>query len=206
MPAILTCLVGKRLCEKPTENHWELRDYCATLVSYICRRFGTAYKTLQPRITKTLLHAFLDPTKPLTTHYGAVVGLSALGIYVIQLLLLPNIASYHRLLESELSPSNPNQQKFFEARKVNDALLVKSPPRAFCLTLFFFFFIFQLLFPGSEDKEGFFRFTFFRLLSFLTFIPYNRELLASFSLKRNENLDLLLLLLLLLRLPSLSLT
>eukprot|EP01102_Stenamoeba_stenopodia_P017977 TRINITY_DN652_c0_g1_i2.p1 TRINITY_DN652_c0_g1~~TRINITY_DN652_c0_g1_i2.p1 ORF type:complete len:498 (-),score=138.83 TRINITY_DN652_c0_g1_i2:28-1521(-) len=123
MPAILTCLVGKRLCEKPTENHWELRDYSASLVAYICRRFGASYKTLQGRITKTLVHAFLDPTKPLTTHYGAISGLSALGVHVIQLLLLPNLAAYYRLLEPELNPDNPNQMKLFEARKVHSALL-----------------------------------------------------------------------------------
>ncbi len=39
-------------------------------------RFGSAYRNLQPRITKTLVQAFLDPAKPLTTHYGAIVGLA----------------------------------------------------------------------------------------------------------------------------------
>ena len=42
-------------------------------------RFGATYTSLQPKITKTLLTAFLEPTKPLTTHFGAVVALSALG-------------------------------------------------------------------------------------------------------------------------------
>ena len=34
------------------------------------------------------MHAFLDATKPLTTNYGAVVGLSALGAQVCVALLL----------------------------------------------------------------------------------------------------------------------
>jgi len=34
------------------------------------------------------MHAFLDATKPLTTNYGAVVGLSALGAQVRVALLL----------------------------------------------------------------------------------------------------------------------
>jgi hypothetical protein len=29
----------------------------------------------QARVTSTLVHALLDPAKPLTTHYGAVAGL-----------------------------------------------------------------------------------------------------------------------------------
>jgi len=45
----------------------------------ILRRYGSAYTTLEPRIAKTLLRAFLDPLKPQTTHYGAIVGLDALG-------------------------------------------------------------------------------------------------------------------------------
>jgi transcription initiation factor TFIID subunit 6 len=37
------------------------------------------YHNLQTRLTKTLIHAFLDPAKSLTQHYGAVHGISALG-------------------------------------------------------------------------------------------------------------------------------
>jgi transcription initiation factor TFIID subunit 6 len=75
MPCVLTCLVGKRLCANPTQNHWALRDYTAELVALVCQRFGYSYRSLQPRITKTLTRAFLDPTRPLTTHYGAIMGL-----------------------------------------------------------------------------------------------------------------------------------
>ena len=58
---------------------------------------------MQPRILRTLVHAFLDPLKvlcrrvlqramatsfvlwqPLTTHYGAVMGLTALGATVVE--------------------------------------------------------------------------------------------------------------------------
>ncbi len=76
MPPILTCLVGKRLCSSVSDDHWALRDYAASLVALVCKRFGFAYSDLQPRITKTLVAAFLDPNKPLTTHYGAIEGLS----------------------------------------------------------------------------------------------------------------------------------
>jgi len=85
---------------------------------------------LQPRITKTLLDALLDLSKPLTTHYGAIVGLSALGHYVIQLLVLPNLKTYIKLLEPELNSAAPIKR--MEARKCFEALLVT--------TIFFFFF------------------------------------------------------------------
>jgi len=121
MPPILTCLVGRRLCEDPSEDHWELRDYSASLVAFICQRFGKAYANLQPRITKTLINAFLDLQRPLTTHYGAIVGLSSLGHYVTQLLILPNLRSYLKFLEPELNSSNSIRR--IEAKKCYGALL-----------------------------------------------------------------------------------
>lgn len=46
-------------------------------------RFGHVYHNLQPRVTRTLLHAFLDPKKALPQHYGAIQGLAALGPSVV---------------------------------------------------------------------------------------------------------------------------
>ena len=125
MPAILTCVVGKRLCADPVENHWKLRDYAAELVALACRKFGAAYATLQPRITKTLLSAFVNPSRPLTTHYGAVVALTALGPHTIHTLLLPNLRSYMNKLEPELSSAAQNNpRKRAEAAKCHGALMM----------------------------------------------------------------------------------
>jgi hypothetical protein len=38
IPSVLTCLLGKRLCAKPTEDHWELRDFSAQLLKIICSK------------------------------------------------------------------------------------------------------------------------------------------------------------------------
>lgn len=38
MPSVMTCLVAKRLGNKFSDNHWELRDFTAKLVALICRR------------------------------------------------------------------------------------------------------------------------------------------------------------------------
>jgi len=124
MPSILTCLVGRRLCDDPSVNdHWELRNYAAEITGFICKRYGDSYSSLQPRITKTLHQAFLDVSKPLTTHYGAIVGLSKLGTNVIQMLILPNVSSYMKILEPERSNNNPQPVKRQEAQKCYEALL-----------------------------------------------------------------------------------
>jgi len=121
MPAILTCLVGKRLCENPSEDHWKLRDFSANLIAIVCNRYGDSYQSLQPRIAKTLIDAFKDRSKPLTTHYGAILGLAALGPRVVELLLLPHIEEYCRTIESDMKIDD--QSRSVEARKCYEVLL-----------------------------------------------------------------------------------
>ncbi|KAG6589132.1 Transcription initiation factor TFIID subunit 6, partial [Cucurbita argyrosperma subsp. sororia] len=124
MPSVVTCLVAKRLGNRLSDNHWELRDFTAKVVALICKRFGHVYNTLQTKLTKTLLNAFLDPKRSLTQHYGAVQGLAALGMNVVHLLVLPNLEPYLRFLEPEmLLASQKNEMKRHEAWRVYGALL-----------------------------------------------------------------------------------
>lgn len=124
MPSVMTCLVAKRLGNKFSDNHWDLRNFTANLVASICKRFGHVYHNLQSRVTRTLLHAFLDPTKALPQHYGAIQGLAALGSNVVRLLVLPNIETYLRLLEPEMQlEKQKNEMKRHEAWLVYGALM-----------------------------------------------------------------------------------
>ncbi|KAL2926264.1 Transcription initiation factor TFIID subunit 6 [Bienertia sinuspersici] len=86
--------------------------------------FGHAYGNLQPRLTRTLVNAFLDPKRAITQHYGAIQGLAALGPNVVRHLILPNLKPYLQLLESEmLLESQKNEMKRHEAWRVYGALL-----------------------------------------------------------------------------------
>ncbi|CAO3689655.1 unnamed protein product [Umbelopsis ramanniana] len=121
MPAIISCMVGKRICENPKDDHWSVRDFAARLMALVCQRYGKSYHTMQPRITKTLLHAFLDVKKPITTHYGAIVGLSQLGREVIRTVILPNTKAYaDNILREPLQADGTIRQ--LEASKCRDAL------------------------------------------------------------------------------------
>ncbi|KAJ1664622.1 histone H4-like TAF Taf6, SAGA complex subunit [Coemansia sp. RSA 1813] len=121
IPSLLTCLVSKRLCDEYTEDHWSLRDNAAEQIADICQHYGHSYHTLQSRIARTLLRAFLDPTKPLTTHYGAIVGLTKLGASTAKVLILPNIKTYMTLLSTELEKNNP--QLTHDGKHCQEALL-----------------------------------------------------------------------------------
>eukprot|EP01105_Mastigella_eilhardi_P024637 TRINITY_DN6466_c0_g1_i1.p1 TRINITY_DN6466_c0_g1~~TRINITY_DN6466_c0_g1_i1.p1 ORF type:complete len:398 (-),score=102.85 TRINITY_DN6466_c0_g1_i1:503-1696(-) len=94
MPGVLTCIVGKQLCENPTDNHWALRDYAASIISLVCQKFGKAYESVQPRISRTLGGVLRDTSKPLTSHYGAIVGIASLGHNSVELLILPHVSGY----------------------------------------------------------------------------------------------------------------
>ncbi|KAG2437107.1 hypothetical protein HYH02_011363 [Chlamydomonas schloesseri] len=102
MPPLLTCLMAKSLGNGPTCDHWALRDAAAAVVARICGRFGEPYYSLQVKVSKQLLRALLDGSKPLPTHYGAVAGLAALGPATVRLLLLPQLEPYLTKLQPSL--------------------------------------------------------------------------------------------------------
>ncbi|KAL2938746.1 Transcription initiation factor TFIID subunit 6 [Bienertia sinuspersici] len=97
---------------------------CCIMSGCTRSRFGHAYGNLQPRLTRTLVNAFLDPKRAITQHYGAIQGLAALGPNVVRHLILPNLKPYLQLLESEmLLESQKNEMKRHEAWRVYGALL-----------------------------------------------------------------------------------
>jgi transcription initiation factor TFIID subunit 6 len=123
MPPILSCLVAKNLCADPNEDHWSVRLFSARLMSCICGKYSQTYETLQSRVTRTLFRAFLDPLKALTTHYGAIIGLSSLGPSVIKSLLIPNLKAYFQLIQPHLN-SEEGSVRRMEAHKCFEALKV----------------------------------------------------------------------------------
>lgn len=147
MPLLLTCLVGKQLCKDPSEDdHWSLREYSASIIASVCSRyenlmyngliirFGDRYQDLQPRVTKTLVHAFLDFTRPLSTIYGlqstniivtsigAIVGLTNFGSHCVELVVVPNITKVHEAIAKKCETGNVVTK--MEAERCYQALLV----------------------------------------------------------------------------------
>ncbi|DAZ97466.1 TPA: hypothetical protein N0F65_009949 [Lagenidium giganteum] len=116
LPAILTCVLGKQLCENPADDHWALRKYAAQLVAQICARFGETYQHIQARVSKTYHKALTDPLCPFTTQYGALHGILFLGPLAMEGLLFPNLSAYYSRLEPALSSSNPNLVERLEAQ------------------------------------------------------------------------------------------
>ncbi|KAJ3322748.1 hypothetical protein HDV06_002799 [Boothiomyces sp. JEL0866] len=85
LPSVLTLIVAKNI------ESIETRHQASKLLLGLMNRFSTTYQGLQARITKTLLRALLDPTKPPSTIYGAVYALNCMGPEVVGLLIVPHL-------------------------------------------------------------------------------------------------------------------
>jgi transcription initiation factor TFIID subunit 6 len=102
MPCILTLLLAKRIGtvvkDTSTKENQDLlksqlavREFAAILLEHIITVYGCSYSTLRPRVTRTLLRALLDSSKPIGTHYGALLGLKNMGNEVIKLAVIGNL-------------------------------------------------------------------------------------------------------------------
>jgi transcription initiation factor TFIID subunit 6 len=106
VPPILTCLMGKSL-GSPTDSLVDvtaLRDLAASLISSVAKNHSRSSTTLQPRLARTLLKAFLDPNRSFGAHYGALLALHRIiGVEGIRQVILPNLKTYDTLLEEGLN-------------------------------------------------------------------------------------------------------
>ena len=119
---VLTCLMGRKLgSENGTDavkEHYQLREFAASLIGQLARRYSASNKLLRPKLVRTCLKNFLDPMVPPSVWYGAVSGLSAAGgPEAVKVLVLPNLKDFHN------SMLQPLQQKG-EANRTDFELLV----------------------------------------------------------------------------------
>jgi transcription initiation factor TFIID subunit 6 len=100
----LTCLVGRQLGgANDLSEQFALRDLAASLLGLIAKKFSHSSHMLKPRLVRSCLKSFLDPSKPFGAHYGAVIGLQAVGgAEVVRVLVIPNLSDYSKLLSDGL--------------------------------------------------------------------------------------------------------
>ncbi|CAI7670357.1 hypothetical protein N7527_000571 [Penicillium freii] len=104
VPSILTCLIGRQLGgTADLVESFSLRDMAASLLSLIAKKYSHSSHMLKPRLVRSCLKTFLDPSKPFGAHYGAVIGLQSVGgSEVIRVLVIPNLPEYTKLLSDGL--------------------------------------------------------------------------------------------------------
>lgn len=96
--SVLTCLIG-RGNPNDTRAQYQLREYTASLIGLISKKYAKSSQQLKPRLARTCLKYFLDPKKPLDIHYGAISGLAAVGgPEAVRMLIIPNLKAYDSVL------------------------------------------------------------------------------------------------------------
>ncbi|SPO06088.1 related to TATA-binding protein-associated-factor [Cephalotrichum gorgonifer] len=80
---VLTCLLSRRLGSEDgpeaMKEQYQLREFSASLVGELARRYSASNPLLRPKLTRTCLKHFLDQSKPAPVIYGAICGLAAAG-------------------------------------------------------------------------------------------------------------------------------
>ena len=99
----LTCLMARKLgTDEGTDalkEQYDLRQLAASLVGRISQKYAASNTLLRPKLTRTCLKYFLDPTKPPAVLYGAIQGLlEAGGPEAIRVLVLRNLKSFDAAL------------------------------------------------------------------------------------------------------------
>jgi transcription initiation factor TFIID subunit 6 len=122
IPPVLTCLIGRTLGTGiGALDHYDLRDLSASLLGHLCNRYSQYSHNLKPRLARSCLKTFLDPKKPYGSHYGAILGLKAIGgAEVVRQLILPNIKAYGDILEEDIQEGSVKKA---EAERVMTAIL-----------------------------------------------------------------------------------
>ena len=108
IPSILTCLIGRNLgpsitpASTPSDHltSYPLRDLAASILKSIAKQYSASSRTLKPRLARTCLKHFLDPSKPLATNYGGIIGLQAIGnaAEITRSIIVPNLKTFGDLI------------------------------------------------------------------------------------------------------------
>ncbi|RDL38775.1 Histone-fold containing protein [Venustampulla echinocandica] len=114
VPPVLTCLLGHKLGPETPEDlktQFQLRDLAASLIGQISRKYAESSHQLRPRLARTCLKYFLDPSRSPGEHYGAINGLSALGgPAVVRSVLLPNIKPFEYIITKSINERGQNDE------------------------------------------------------------------------------------------------
>ncbi|KAI6784936.1 transcription initiation factor tfiid subunit 6 [Emericellopsis cladophorae] len=107
---VLTCLMARKLgmddSTAALKEQYDLRQLAASLVGRIARKYAASNNGLRPKLTRTCLKYFLDPTKPPAVLYGAIQGLfEAGGAEAVRVLVLRNLKPFDEHILSPLRQS-----------------------------------------------------------------------------------------------------
>jgi transcription initiation factor TFIID subunit 6 len=118
---VLTCLMSRKLGGTEDDivsikEQYELRELAASLLGTIARKYSRGNAQLRPKLTRTCLKFFLDPTRSPAVLYGAVKGLAAVGgPEGVRVLMMPNLKAFDAAILQPLKEKGESARLELEA-------------------------------------------------------------------------------------------
>ncbi|KAK1835296.1 transcription initiation factor TFIID subunit 6 [Podospora conica] len=115
---VLTCLMSRKLggSEEGIDaihDQYRLRELAASLLGTIAKKYGKTNGHLRPKLTRTCLKHFLDPTRSPAVLFGAISGLSAAGgPEAVRVLVLPNLKSFDESILRHIQEKGEDSLEF----------------------------------------------------------------------------------------------
>ncbi|TVY44125.1 Transcription initiation factor TFIID subunit [Lachnellula occidentalis] len=114
VPPVLTCLIGRSLGPETPANiktQFQLRELASSLIGQISSKYAESSLQLRPRLARTCLKYFLDPSRSLGEHYGAISGLLTIGgPEGVRSVLLPNIKPFEYVIQKAQNERGANDE------------------------------------------------------------------------------------------------
>lgn len=114
VPPVLTCLLGHKLGPDTPDDlkaQFQLRDLAASLIGEMSTKYADSSHQLRPRLARTCLKYFLDPSRSSGEHYGAINGISALGgPPAVRSILIPNIKPFEYIITKSINERGQNDE------------------------------------------------------------------------------------------------
>ena len=150
MSPLINSLLYCILCPTITSNtdtwnsdHWNFRKFAAFILAETINEWSSSfiYNKMYNQVILALTDCINDHFRPFSSHYGAIVAFTKLGLEVVLDHLYPSLASYLNFLQMSLAGSivDYNDLNRFNAQKVfgaicNVAILLTLKLRQFTLT------------------------------------------------------------------------
>jgi transcription initiation factor TFIID subunit 6 len=131
LPAIISCVLSKKISKYNYDNHWTLRDFSAQVVAAICCSHTNKINQIKTRTIKLYLRAVQDPRKALTTLYGGLKGLSCFGEETVKTCVIPIIPILSRRICAVLEKTvylGDGSVETKQIKRVSDLILTIAGP------------------------------------------------------------------------------
>ncbi|ROT39053.1 DUF1546-domain-containing protein [Sodiomyces alkalinus F11] len=117
---VLTCLLSRRVGSDDDpdapRDQYLLREFSASLLGLIARRYAASNHLLRPKLVRTCLKYFMDPDKPPASHFGAITGLAAAGgPEAVRILVVKYLRPYSDEILQRVRDRNEANGLHFEA-------------------------------------------------------------------------------------------